>query len=95
MKINKTWIIVAIVAIVLTIIVLNKLGIQITPLLVVLLKYAIPLAVIGYLIILAKCCLVKMQESKTSADLNALKESLDRIEKKVDKIEKILENVSE
>ncbi len=62
----------------------------------VLLMYAIPLVVIVYLIILAKRYIdAKVQESKASTNLNALKESLDRIEKKLDKIDKILEGVSE
>ncbi len=62
----------------------------------VLLMYAIPLVVIVYLIILAKRYIdAKVQESKASTNLNALKESLDRIEKKLDKIDEILERVSE
>ncbi len=63
---------------------------------IVLLMYAIPLIVIVYLIILAKRYVdAKVQESKASTNLNALKESLDGIEKKLDKIDKILEKVSE
>ncbi|KCZ73117.1 hypothetical protein ANME2D_00176 [Candidatus Methanoperedens nitroreducens] len=63
---------------------------------IVLLMYAIPLVVIVYLIILAKRYVdAKVQESKASTNMNALKESLDRIEKKLDKIDKILEKVSE
>ncbi len=62
----------------------------------VLLMYAIPLVVIVYLIILAKRYVdAKVQESKASTNLNALKESLDGIEKRLDKIENILEKVSD
>ncbi len=63
---------------------------------IILLMSAIPLAVVIYLIILAKRYVeTKVQESKASADMNALKESLDRIEERLDKIENILEKVSE
>ncbi len=63
---------------------------------IVMLMYAIPLAVVAYLIILAKRYVdAKVRESKASTNLNALKESMERIEKKLDKIESILEKVSE
>ncbi len=51
---------------------------------------------IVYLIILAKRYVdAKVQKSKASTNLNALKESLDGIEKRLDKIENILEKVSD
>jgi hypothetical protein len=61
---------------------------------------AIPIALVGYLLILAKRCLdAKASESEISTDLHAkivlLNESMNRIEKKVEKIERILEKVSE
>ncbi len=98
MKMNNI-LIALVAAIVIPIAVFSLLGIEITPILVFFLKYAIPIAIIGYLLIAARCCLVKMQDSKTSTDLNVkmemLKESMDKIEKKVDKIDRILEKVSE
>ncbi len=66
----------------------------------VMLMYAIPLAVVAYLIILAKRYVdAKTSESEISADMHAkivlLNESMNRIEKKVEKIESILEKVSD
>ncbi len=62
----------------------------------ILLMYAIPLVVVVYLIILANRYVeAKVQESKASTNMNALKESMDRIEKRLDKIENILEKVSD
>ncbi|VVB95995.1 Uncharacterised protein [uncultured archaeon] len=95
MKINKIWIISLIAAIIILIAVFSLIGISIVPFMVLFFKYLIPLAVVGYLIIAARCCLVKMQDSKTSVDIIAMKESIERIEKKVNKIENILEKVSE
>ncbi len=60
------------------------------------LLYVIPIALVGYVLILIKRYVdAKVQESKTSTNINALKESVEKIEKKLDKIESILENVSE
>ncbi len=93
MEINR---ITAAVAIVLAIVVLNSIGINITPLL----NIAIIVIPIVYLLILAKRYVdAKASESKIPTDLHAkivlLNESMDRIEKKVEKIESILEKVSE
>ncbi len=92
---NNSWIIIVIAAFVLAILVSDRFGIDLRHLF----NFAIPIAVIGFLLISAKCCVVKMQESKTSIDLNSkitlLKESMDRVEKKLDKIDGILEKVSE
>ena len=67
-----------------------------TEIFLILLMYAIPLAVVIYLIILAKRYVdAKVQESNASTNMNALKESLDRVEERLDKIENILEKVSE
>lgn len=63
---------------------------------IILLMSAIPLAVVIYLIILAKRYVdAKVRQSTASTNLNALKESLDRVEERLDKIEDILEKVSE
>ena len=60
------------------------------------LLYAIPIALVGYVLILIKRYVdAKVQESKASTNLNALKESVEKIEEKLDKIENILEKVSE
>lgn len=95
MKINDIWIPVLVAILVFAIIVSNRLGIEIMPLL----SYAILILLAVYLLIAARCCLIKAQDSKTSGDIDAkitmLNESLGRVEKKVDKIEKILEKVSE
>lgn len=66
----------------------------------VILIYAIPLAVVIYVIILAKRYVdAKAQESKKSTDysnkIDLLSGSMDRVEKKLDKIKSILEKVSE
>lgn len=96
MKINR---ITAAVALVLAIVVLNSIGINITAVL-NLAILAIPIALVGYLLIIVKRYLdAKALEPKISTDLHAkivlLNESMDRIEKKVEKIESILEKVSE
>ncbi|MDD5616749.1 MAG: hypothetical protein PHH85_11160 [Candidatus Methanoperedens sp.] len=96
MEINR---ITAAVALVLAIVVLNSIGINITAVL-NLAILAIPIALVGYLLILVKRYLdAKALESKISTDLHAkivlLNESMQRIEKKVDNIERILEKVSE
>lgn len=60
------------------------------------LLYAIPIALVGYVLILIKRYVdAKVQESKASTNINALKESVEKIEKKLDKIENILGKVSE
>lgn len=60
------------------------------------LLYVIPIALVGYVLILIKRYVdAKVQESKASTNLNALKESVEKIEKKLDKIENILGKVSE
>ncbi len=96
MEINR---ITAAVALVLAIVVLNSIGINITTVL-NLAILAIPIALVGYLLILVKRYLdAKALESKIVTDLHAkivlLNETMDRIEKKVEKIERILEKVSE
>ncbi len=63
---------------------------------IIMLMYAIPVAVVAYLIILAKRYVdAKVQQSTVFLNLNTLKESLDGIEKRLDKIENILEKVSD
>lgn len=96
MKISN--IIIATLAIIILVILLGLVGVSVAPL--AFLVFGIPIALFAYLLILAKRYVdAKVQDSKTSADLNAkitvLSESLDRIEKKVEKIERILEKVSE
>ena len=60
------------------------------------LLYAIPIALVGYVLILIKRYVdAKVQESKISTNINALKESVEKIEKKLNKIETILGKVSE
>ncbi len=99
MKISKK-IIAVIAAVVISIIVFSLFGIGIMPLLMLFLYYGSPVAVAGYLLILAKRYVdAKSQESENLTGFNAkiimLSESLDRIEKKVDRIYKILEKVSD
>ena len=96
MKINR---ITAVVAIVLAIVVFNMLGFDITAALNLVIP-AIPIALVGYLLILAKRYVdAKASEPKIFTDMHAkivlLNESMGRIEKKVDKIDKILEKVSD
>ncbi len=99
MKINSIWI--AGIALILTIIVLSSFGIQAAPFIIEFLTFAIPLVLIGavviYVLILATRYVdAKVIESKTSIDFYTKialhTESLDRIEKKLDKIESLLEN---
>lgn len=66
----------------------------------IILIYAIPLAVVIYVIILAKRYVdAKAQESNKSTDysnkIDLLSGSMDKVEKKLDKIKSILEKVSE
>ena len=91
MKINDPRIPIVIAAFVLAIIVLDHFGFNIEAIL----RAAIPIALILYLLIAARCCIIKMHEPKVSVDIGVLKESMDRIERKLDKIENILEKVSE
>ncbi len=92
MKVNNTRVIIAVAALIIIIVVFNRLGFDITAIL----NLAIPIVLVGYLLILVKRYVdAKVQESNASTNMNALKESLDRIEKKLDKIDKILEKVSE
>ena len=95
MKVNNTRVIIAVAALIIIIVVFNKLGFDITAILNLAIP-AIPIVLVGYLLILVKRYVdAKVQESNASTNMNALKESLDRIEKKLDKIDKILEKVSE
>lgn len=92
MKISNIVIVVS--AILALVIIMNIVGISVTPF--AFLLFGIPIALFAYLIILAKRYVdAKVQDSNASTNMNALKESLDRIEEKLDKIDKILEKVSE
>ena len=97
MKINKNiWILIVIAVLIIANVADYKLGTHIYPLLFL----VILIALVVYLIILAKRYMdAKASESEISTDLHAkivlLNESMDRIEKKVEKIERILEKVSD
>ncbi|KCZ73116.1 hypothetical protein ANME2D_00175 [Candidatus Methanoperedens nitroreducens] len=104
MKMNENWIIVGIVALFLTLVVLNQLGIQVTPL--AYLLYFVLLITIGVIIIdgiskfanrlvdaLAKRQAISNEEINTKIEL--LMQRTQVIENKVDKINTILEKVSE
>lgn len=99
MKVNNIRVIIAVAALIIVIAVFNRLGFDITAVL-NLAILAIPIALVGYLLILAKRYVdAKASESEISTDLHAkivlLNESMNRIEKKVEKIERILEKVSD
>ncbi len=84
---NRLRILMAAIAFVLAVVMLSRLGIELTPLLL----YGIPAAVGAYILVLLKRYVdAKVQESRMSADLYAkitlLNESMDRVEKKLDKI---------
>lgn len=92
MKISN--IIIAVLAALILVIMLSLVKVSVTPL--AFLVFGIPIVLFAYLLILAKRYVdTKVQESNASTNMNALKESLDRIEKKLDKIDMILEKVSE
>ncbi|MDW7727507.1 MAG: hypothetical protein SCH70_10450 [Candidatus Methanoperedens sp.] len=99
MKVNNILVIIAVAALIIVIAVFNRLGFDITAVL-NLAILAIPIALVGYLLIIVKRYLnAKALESKIFTDMHAkivmLNESMNRIEKKVEKIERILEKVSE
>lgn len=104
MKINENWIIIGVVALFLALVMLNQLGIQVTPL--AYLFYFILLIAIGVIIIdgiskfadklidtLAKRQAVSNEEINTKIEL--IIQRMETIENKIDKINVILEKVSE
>ncbi len=104
MKINENWIIVGVVALFLALVVLNQLGIQVTPL--AYLFYFALLIAVGYIIIdgiskfsnrlieaLAKRQAVSNEE--INAKIELMMQKMQVMENKVDKINTILEKVSE
>ncbi len=92
MKINNISIIGIIAGILIAIIVLDLNLFALTPFMNIILKIIIIVGI--FLLIRSRCC-CKDEDSKIYADLNVLKESTVRIEKKLDKIDDVLEKVSE
>ncbi len=95
MKISSIGTVTTSVVLILALLLLNSLGIYLTPLLVV----SAIISTLGvYLLIIAKSYVgARMQETKIFTDLDAkiasLNEYMDKIESRIDKIDRMLEKV--